>query len=411
MPAKKSSKSSSKKNAANRKAGGKQETSLSSSRHNIMDGIISNWPKRGAKSASKKSAAAKKTTRKKESSLSSLSMHHIIMDGWSVEQFLQSTATNGDGYTAVFLINPLESTKEALRVAWPETCLACGHWFDFPAAAVESVIPLGVEECCATPFPKVGLRIKKQYDSLIEMLRAHLAGNLGSEMMSAPQAPAEARGRGFAAAVSVEEEMCASDGEAEPRAMTARGTMDAAAATTLELSGAHWVARFPGSRSIFDTKPPFLDKVSKFHAALLAAGAAVRISATFRPPERAHLMHFSLKISKGQIDPRSVPAMAGVNIQWWHGDLARSKSAAAAMVSGYGIAFPPALRSRHTEGLAIDMTITWSGTLNIKDATGAVKAVGSPRNGKDNTTLHRVGATYGVIKLVTDAPHWSNDGH
>jgi len=28
-----------------------------------------------------------------------------------------------------------------------------------------------------------------------------------------------------------------------------------------------------------------------------------------------------------------------------------------------------------------------------------------------NTSLHAVGASYGVRKLATDAPHWSHDGH
>lgn len=390
MPAKKSSKSSSKKKAT-AKSSRKKESSLSSARHNIMDGIIGNWPKRGAKSASKK-----------ESQLSEMTMHHIISDGWSLAKFLK--AAPKEGYTAVFLINPLESTKESLRVAWPETCLACGHWFDFPTAAVESVIPLGVEECCATPFPKAALRIKPQHDSLIQMLRAHLAGNLGSEMSA--QAPVQARGRGIEA-VSFEEDMCGSDAETQTRG----AEMDVADATTLELSGPQWVSRFPGSRSIFDTKPPFLDKLSKFHQALVEAGINVKISATFRPPERAYLMHFSTKISKGQIDPRRVPPMAGVNIQWFHGNLAKSKTAATQMVRAYGIAFPPSLKSRHTQGLAIDMTLTWAGTIKIKDATGAVKAIGAPRSGQTNTALHRVGASYGVIKLVSDPPHWSSDGH
>lgn len=368
----------------------------------------SSGKKRGAKSAS---SGTTKNARKKESSLSSLSSQNIISDGWSVAQYLKDPPA-ADGYVVVFLVNPLESTKQSLRVAWPETCLACGHWFDFPAAAVEAIIPLGVEECCATPFPKAALKIRKQHALLIQMLRAHLAGNLGTEMAST-QAPVQARGRGLAvAAVSFEEEMCGSDSEAAaPRALARGGEPGVAEATTLELSGPQWVARFPGSRSIFDTKPPFLDKISKFHQALVESGAQVKISATFRPPERAYLMHFSLKISKGQIDPRKVPPMSGVNIQWFHGDLARSKSAASQMVAGYNIAFPPALTSRHTQGLAIDMTITWAGTINIKDATGKVRAVGAPRTGQTNGTLHSVGASYGVIKLASDPPHWSSDGH
>ena len=60
---------------------------------------------------------------------------------------------------------------------------------------------------------------------------------------------------------------------------------------------------------------------------------------------------------------------------------------------------------------AIDMTITWQGTLSIVDAQGGlVKIATLPRTG-DNLALHQVGATYSVLKLVGDPPHWSDDGH
>jgi hypothetical protein len=28
-----------------------------------------------------------------------------------------------------------------------------------------------------------------------------------------------------------------------------------------------------------------------------------------------------------------------------------------------------------------------------------------------NPVLHKIGASYGVIKLLSDPPHWSSDGH
>lgn len=386
MPAKKASKSSGKKRATATKSR-KKESQLSSARHNIMSGILDNLPKRGAKSAS---AGAKK-------SASAGSAAKPV----SLTNFLKARPKIDDAYTVVFLINPLESTTETLRVAWPETCLACGHWFDFPSAAVESVIPLGVEQCCATPFPKVALRIKSKEAALIEMLRSHLAGNIGSEAGE----QANVQTRGFAA-VTFEEELCGTDETA-----TATRGLDAAPPASLELSGPQWVSRFPGSRSIFDLKPPFLDKISKFHQALADAGANIKINATYRPPERAFLMHFAFRIARKGFDARSVPPMAGVNIQWFHGNAAASKNAAEQMVRAYGIAFAPSLRSRHTEGLAIDMTVTWAGTLRIKDAGGAVKNIGAPANGNTNSALHNVGRTYGVVKLVSDPPHWSVDGH
>ena len=357
-------------------------------------------------------ASAQKTRARAPGRRSTRAANAPVGGDFAVADFLRAGPSPSDSsHVPVFLLNPFESTPETLRVAWPETCAACGQWFDFPASAIESVIPLGSEECCASPVPKVALRLKAGHGGLAEMLRSHLSGTLGEAGAAPPASPAaRTRTRSFSP-VTFEEELCGSDDtEGRARART-RGAGAARDAAALELSGPQWVARFPTSRSVFDTKPPFLDRLSKFHQALVGAGASVSISATLRPPERAYLMHFSSKIARGQINPQQVPPMAGVAIQWFHGNLAASRSAAQQMVTAYGIAFPPALNSRHTQGLAIDMTITWAGTLQIKDATGAVKNIGAPRSGRTNAALHTVGTSYGVIKLVSDPPHWSSDGH
>jgi hypothetical protein len=56
------------------------------------------------------------------------------------------------------------------------------------------------------------------------------------------------------------------------------------------------------------------------------------------------------------------------------------------------------------------MTISWSRTLSIKKKDGTtVNIATQPRNG-GNPQLVAVGAGYGVIKLVSDPPHWSDDG-
>lgn len=90
---------------------------------------------------------------------------------------------------------------------------------------------------------------------------------------------------------------------------------------------------------------------------------------------------------------------------------------ALAMVQAYGIqnlGVPPALNTRHGLGLAVDMSISWSGTLSIVDGTGSIVSIAStPRTGM-NTQLKVVGATCGVIKFVggvSDRPHWSDNGH
>jgi hypothetical protein len=184
-------------------------------------------------------------------------------------------------------------------------------------------------------------------------------------------------------------------------------------------SGAQWCAQFPGSKSLDDLAPPFGASVKAFIAALTDAGARVTVSATYRPPERAYLMHWCCRIAGYHdktgfhIDPPSAATpMAGVDIDWMHrGDTAAAKSAAAAMVKGYDIAFPAVLVSRHTEKRAIDMTITWTGTLNAKDASGTVHAIPATATNAQNPGLIALGKSYKVIKLATDPPHWSDDGH
>ena len=170
-------------------------------------------------------------------------------------------------------------------------------------------------------------------------------------------------------------------------------------------SGAKWVAKFPTSRSTSDLSSGFRKKVEAFVAAIKAGGGSVSIAATLRPAERAFLMHWSYKVAKKQVDPAKVPKLSGVDIDWVHDTPAASIKAAQAMVTGYDIAYAPALKSRHTEGRAIDMTISGIIGKTMKDAKGTDVAV------KNAAALHKVGAGYGVIKLPSDPPHWSEDGH
>jgi len=127
-------------------------------------------------------------------------------------------------------------------------------------------------------------------------------------------------------------------------------------------------------------------------------------------------MHWSWMIAHNKITPEKVPSKTGVSINWVHENNAKSVSAAKAMVSAYGmnnLHVAPALNSRHTEGHAIDMTISWKGELVIQDATGkSITIKSSPLTGM-NTELHKVGKTYGVTKYHggwKDAPHWPTDG-
>lgn len=178
-----------------------------------------------------------------------------------------------------------------------------------------------------------------------------------------------------------------------------------------QLSGPIWVQRFPTSRSTADLTREFGSAVDNFIAALQAGGASIKIAATLRPPERAYLMHYSWHIGRGKIHAQDVPEMAGVDIDWVHRDSrgrpsnTASQHAALGMSGLYGIVHPPALQSRHTEGRAIDMTISGYASKTFSDADGTATRV---RNASE---LYALGATFGVIKLVNDKPHWSDDGH
>lgn len=178
-----------------------------------------------------------------------------------------------------------------------------------------------------------------------------------------------------------------------------------------EPSGAQWCARFPGSASTNDLLPAFRDRVNAFISAVKRGGATVSIAATFRPPERAYLMHWSCLIASSGQDPAAVAAFPGVNIDWAHGgDVGAARKAASAMVTGYAIKFPAALVSRHTQRRAIDMNIAWKGTLTVVDFDGKAHAIASAPRTHMNPELHAVGKSFGVIKLVSDPPHWSDDG-
>lgn len=185
------------------------------------------------------------------------------------------------------------------------------------------------------------------------------------------------------------------------------------------LSGASWCAQYPTGTTIAElTDATFQANVQAFHDAMVAAATPanalnISINATYRPPQRAHLMHYSYKVHNGTTSPADANAAssaAGIHINWDHGDPATSRARAGEMVATYGIAYAPALQSRHTEGRAIDWTITWSGSLMIakKGETTPLDCTG---NGTTSANLHAVGASYGVHKLASDPPHWSTDGH
>lgn len=200
------------------------------------------------------------------------------------------------------------------------------------------------------------------------------------------------------------------NGRADPGGRTITALND----TPLNLlSGAAWwhanQARFANSASVNDLVPDFRDKVGRFIAAMRAGGASVTVTSTLRNKSRAYLMHYCWVISRGDIAPINVPAEQGCAIVWDHGNLAKSKAAAQEMRDLFDLVHEPSLRSRHIEGKAIDMVIRWTGTIKVRQADGKSVSIGEPGSGA-SPVLHKIGASYGVIKLLSDPPHWSTDG-
>ena len=178
--------------------------------------------------------------------------------------------------------------------------------------------------------------------------------------------------------------------------------------------------------------------------------ADVHINATYRPAERAYLMHYAWRIAVGGLDPGDVPVgQMPVRICWVHRDangnfdIGASKNAAREMVGGPGCpVFPGPHKgycmkdeavfdfdatmaqvisgrpqrnvTQHFSSLAIDMTISWGpGDLTITNGDGKQVTISTTPQDGNNSDLGKVGATYNVFKVqqLSDPGHWSANGH
>jgi hypothetical protein len=181
-------------------------------------------------------------------------------------------------------------------------------------------------------------------------------------------------------------------------------------------SGPEWGDAFPVSASLRDLHVNFGTQVRRFIEGLEEAGATVEILTTRWSPEAAYLMHWAWRIAKENYDPRRVPAMKGVDIAWWHGDVHASKEAAQEMVEAYNMdtrKVAPPLDSPHIQGNAIDMSISWEGVLQIKDLGGVPHLVASEPGDGANRELLAVAETYGLVPAADFTEnwlHWSTDG-
>jgi hypothetical protein len=183
------------------------------------------------------------------------------------------------------------------------------------------------------------------------------------------------------------------------------------------VSGWSWMSHFPMTESVDTLDATFASNVRRFASALEEGGANAAIISTRIPPERAYLMHWAWRIAKGGYDPRQVPDMSGVYINWWHGDLEMSRRGALEMVKGYDLETaksPPPLVSPYTQGKVVVMHVSWLDELYLKDTNGEINLIqGAPRNGH-NYDLAEVAKMYRLLRLVfdplTEQVHWLAGG-
>src|SRR5690242_7394322 len=98
------------------------------------------------------------------------------------------------------------------------------------------------------------------------------------------------------------------------------------------------------SKSIDDLVDPFKSNVKAFLKALTDAGVKdkdIEIQETKRSAKRAYLFHWSWLIGLGKAEASEAKSMAGVEIEWDHGDPTKSKNAANVMIDMFGLAVPP----------------------------------------------------------------------
>lgn len=275
------------------------------------------------------------------------------------------------------LINPFISNTAKIYCSFQGTC----EWFEIPVNIIEKLTQVGYSQCNSFEYPLAEITFKEAYSYEKGLIK----GKWWSKFIN-----------------DYEGDFIQTD-----TTFLSKSAEDLAK----ELSGSQWVARYPGSSSVDDLVSPFRENVQDFIQAIKNGSGAVKISATYRPTERAYLMQTSWDIAKGNIKAKDAPVLAGVDIEWVHPTDTESIKAAQDMVSGYGIVFRPAYPTKHSDKTAIDMNISWTGVLKIAQKDGTIVEIKSTPRDNDNTELQDVGETYSVKKLKSDKPHWSDDGH
>ena len=192
----------------------------------------------------------------------------------------------------------------------------------------------------------------------------------------------------------------------------------AAASGSKTLSGSSWYSianqnGWSNSTKFEDLESTFGGNAKKFVEGLRGSGAKVDITAGLRHEKRATLMHFAWHVAKGTKTAAAANSYCqgkGINIEWDHGDLKKTKAAAQALVNSFGLVHAASLTSNHMSGEAIDMKITGvPDTLTIggKKYTAGKKGSGT----LDEDKVDHIGKEMGVIWYgAGDYVHWSKTG-
>ncbi len=202
---------------------------------------------------------------------------------------------------------------------------------------------------------------------------------------------------------------------------------------TPEKSGVAWVAKFPASTDIGMLEAEFGKDLQAFIAALKEGGVTVRITTTYRPPQRSYLMYWAKQISDGAISPEKVtpfvPEVAGderIDIDWAHldedgnPDLEAAKKAAKEMRIAFQtgnneVAKPYHSNHNFRKAQAVDMRLfpPWGIGKTVRERGGDEKTI------SEKGDLFRIAQTYGIVHFdlrpnqsipKMDDVHWSRTG-
>jgi hypothetical protein len=124
-------------------------------------------------------------------------------------------------------------------------------------------------------------------------------------------------------------------------------------------------------------------------------------------------MHYAWGVAGGQYTPAQANAACqerGIAINWDHGNLAASRSAARALKSTFGMVHQASLTSNHIRGLAIDMSISGlPGSVTMNGKTYSTRAGASGTAAAQSAAP--IGRDAGVLWFgAGDWVHWSQNG-